>query len=256
VTRTVHRGQDIRSSLYAFPLLFCPWRVQHDWGCLTPGCRGEHAHLRGRKWHVTGENFVTRGFFNLYSLNIIWVIVIIKSEIGVACSTCKKRWCMQVECRPWKLKVAFHLKDMDVDGKVSPWVLTSSFGPANEMRALLFSCWPPAYLLVLTEIISSTLKMEAICSSETSVATQQTRRRHIPEDDTFQYYNGFYRNKVWGCRQVSFGSGLGQWRALVSMGGNNMVGCAVLTAVAVLSRRVVRRNVSHPSSGSRNKPSK
>jgi hypothetical protein len=29
-------------------------------------------------------------------------------------------------------------------------------------------------LLVLAEIISSTLKMEEICSSETSVATQQT----------------------------------------------------------------------------------
>jgi hypothetical protein len=43
---------------------------------------------------------------------------------------------------------------------------------------------PPAYLLVLSEIISSTLKMEGICSSETSVATQQTARRHIPEDDT------------------------------------------------------------------------
>jgi hypothetical protein len=42
----------------------------------------------------------------------------------------------------------------------------------------------PAYLLVLAEIISSALKMEAISSSETSVATQQTTRRHIPEDDT------------------------------------------------------------------------
>jgi 3-polyprenyl-4-hydroxybenzoate decarboxylase len=38
--------------------------------------------------------------------------------------------------------------------------------------------------MVLAEIISSTLKREAICSSETSVATQQTTRRHIPEDDT------------------------------------------------------------------------
>jgi hypothetical protein len=26
--------------------------------------------------------------------------------------------------------------------------------------------------------------MKAMCSSETSVATQQTTRRHIPEDDT------------------------------------------------------------------------
>jgi hypothetical protein len=30
----------------------------------------------------------------------------------------------------------------------------------------------------------ATLKMEALCSSETSVATQRTTRRHIPEDDT------------------------------------------------------------------------
>jgi hypothetical protein len=36
------------------------------------------------------------------------------------------------------------------------------------------------------EPISSTLKMEAISSSETSVDTQRTTRRHIPEDDTLQ----------------------------------------------------------------------
>jgi hypothetical protein len=35
-------------------------------------------------------------------------------------------------------------------------------------------------LLVLAEIISSTLKMEAICSSETSVVTLVTSRHHIP----------------------------------------------------------------------------
>jgi hypothetical protein len=34
--------------------------------------------------------------------------------------------------------------------------------------------------------ISSTLKMEAIRSSETSVETQRTTRRNIPEDDTLQ----------------------------------------------------------------------
>jgi hypothetical protein len=37
-----------------------------------------------------------------------------------------------------------------------------------------------------TEPISSILKMEAISSSETSVETQRTTRRHIPEDDTLQ----------------------------------------------------------------------
>jgi hypothetical protein len=50
-------------------------------------------------------------------------------------------------------------------------------------------CLPPTYLLVLAEINSSTLKMEAICSSETSVATQQTTRRYIPEDDTFHNHH-------------------------------------------------------------------
>jgi hypothetical protein len=38
--------------------------------------------------------------------------------------------------------------------------------------------------LILAEPISSTLKMEAICSSEKSVETQRTTRRLIPEDDT------------------------------------------------------------------------
>jgi hypothetical protein len=37
-------------------------------------------------------------------------------------------------------------------------------------------------MLAFAELISSTLKMEAICSSETSVTTQ----RHIPEDDALQ----------------------------------------------------------------------
>jgi hypothetical protein len=36
----------------------------------------------------------------------------------------------------------------------------------------------------LAELISSTLKMEAICSSETSVNTQRVTLRSIPEDGT------------------------------------------------------------------------
>jgi hypothetical protein len=39
---------------------------------------------------------------------------------------------------------------------------------------------------------SSTLKMEALRSSETSGTTQRTARRHIPEDDTF--YNHHFEN--------------------------------------------------------------
>jgi hypothetical protein len=43
-------------------------------------------------------------------------------------------------------------------------------------------------LLFLTELTFSTLKMEAICSSETSVGSQRTTRRYIPEGGTVQYY--------------------------------------------------------------------
>jgi hypothetical protein len=45
--------------------------------------------------------------------------------------------------------------------------------------------WVATCLLAgFAEPISSTLKIKAICSSETSVKTQRTTRRHIPEDDT------------------------------------------------------------------------
>jgi hypothetical protein len=65
------------------------------------------------------------------------------------------------------------------EAKVQAHLDPSIFDHILELNAV-----SPAYLLVLAEIISSTLKMEAICSSETSVATEQTTRHHIPEDDT------------------------------------------------------------------------
>jgi hypothetical protein len=42
---------------------------------------------------------------------------------------------------------------------------------------------------LLAEPFSSTLKTEAICSSETSVESQRTTRRHSPEDDTLQIFD-------------------------------------------------------------------
>jgi hypothetical protein len=38
----------------------------------------------------------------------------------------------------------------------------------------------------LAQLIFSTLKMEAVCSSETSFDTQRTTQRYIPEDSTLQ----------------------------------------------------------------------
>jgi hypothetical protein len=48
---------------------------------------------------------------------------------------------------------------------------------SEELACHLLARW-------FAEPISSTLKMEAISSSETSGTTQRTTRRHIPEDDT------------------------------------------------------------------------
>jgi hypothetical protein len=55
------------------------------------------------------------------------------------------------------------------------------------------------------EIIFSTLKMEAICSSETSVETQQTTPRHIPEYDTLHNHRcenlkSYIHQPVWGYK--------------------------------------------------------
>jgi hypothetical protein len=44
------------------------------------------------------------------------------------------------------------------------------------------ACHMPAFWF-LSGLISWTLKMEAICSSETSVDTQRITWRHIPEDN-------------------------------------------------------------------------
>jgi hypothetical protein len=43
---------------------------------------------------------------------------------------------------------------------------------------------PPAFTLVSCLAYSSTLKMEATCSSKMSVHFQWTTRQHIPEDST------------------------------------------------------------------------
>jgi hypothetical protein len=55
---------------------------------------------------------------------------------------------------------------------------------ARNQRESLMLCLPPAFTLVSCSAYSSTLKKEAICSSETSVDFQRTTRLYIPEDST------------------------------------------------------------------------
>jgi hypothetical protein len=54
----------------------------------------------------------------------------------------------------------------------------------SRARNLSLLCLPLAFTLVTCSIYSSTLKMEAIYFSETSVDIQRTTRRYIPEDGT------------------------------------------------------------------------
>jgi hypothetical protein len=68
----------------------------------------------------------------------------------------------------------------------SPLSVNRRFGGTHRLhiqgRSNKFSKKPTCWFL--SALISSTLKMETICSSETSVDTQRTTRRYVPEDDT------------------------------------------------------------------------
>jgi hypothetical protein len=46
-------------------------------------------------------------------------------------------------------------------------------------------CLPPTFTLVSCSVYSSTLMMEAMCSSETSVDIQRTTRNYVPVDIAF-----------------------------------------------------------------------
>jgi hypothetical protein len=66
-------------------------------------------------------------------------------------------------------------------------VCSCSFDLSSHLEILSFKEYhllATCLLAGFAETISSALKMEAICSSEVSVETQLTTRRHIPEDDT------------------------------------------------------------------------
>jgi hypothetical protein len=82
----------------------------------------------------------------------------------------------------------------------SPLSINRHFGEIYRLhlqgrKNKLLSRW------ILAQLLFPALKMEAICSSETSVDTQQSTRRYIPEDGTFHNhrcanlkpYNSSYR---------------------------------------------------------------
>jgi hypothetical protein len=69
--------------------------------------------------------------------------------------------------------------------RCAPWKI--SIGAENLVSML---CLPPAFTLVSCSVWSSTLKMETIYSSDTSVDFQRTTRRYIPENSTLRNHRG------------------------------------------------------------------
>jgi hypothetical protein len=86
---------------------------------------------------------------------------------------------------PWVLMVSFcHMDEpMGTEFRSSTYLLFPIQTQISSRQIILFACW------FFAKCISSTLKMEAICSSETSVETQRTTRCHIPEDDTLHNHH-------------------------------------------------------------------
>jgi hypothetical protein len=57
------------------------------------------------------------------------------------------------------------------------------------MKLITVACLPFAFTLVSCSAYSLALKMEATCSSETSVDFQQTTQHYIPEDSTLHNHH-------------------------------------------------------------------
>jgi hypothetical protein len=65
-------------------------------------------------------------------------------------------------------------------------IQTLSHNPEKKSSLWEKLCLLPASRFVLAWLILRTLKVEAICSSETSVHFQRATGRYIPKDKTFQ----------------------------------------------------------------------
>jgi hypothetical protein len=106
----------------------------------------------------------------------------------------------------------------------SPLSVNRRFGGTYRLRLQgrrnMFSKKPASKLATcfLAELTSSTMKMDAICSSETSVDTQRTTRSHIPENDAplrdpclshlMFYTSGYFQHFILKHRQSLYFFGM------------------------------------------------
>jgi hypothetical protein len=109
----------------------------------------------------------------------------------------------------------------NLDRWARPWFFPGGGGGGQRQNLLPnFSIWTvynseSIIFWDMTPCSLSTLKMEAICSSETSIVTQRTTRRHIPENDTLHNHSCknlksymFITHFVWTIHANTFYSNL------------------------------------------------
>jgi hypothetical protein len=135
------------------PLPFCPPQIPHDLGSNT-----------GRSGGKPVTNRLNHG--SAYGINVCCLCTLLNNLRNVG----------------------FEVFSAVVMKSIMFWDIKPCSPLSFNRRFEGTFCMPPArlpFLFFFAELISSTLKMEAIFSSETSVETERTIRRHIPEDDTF-----------------------------------------------------------------------
>jgi hypothetical protein len=120
------------------------------------------------------------------------ILTAVAMKVSIFWDFCKlpaSCWCSSwLTLRPWKWRRYVHLNVCWLSPDyVALYHRVHKFLSKYQTRNNYSGCHLLTCCFFL-KLFSSTLKMEAICSSETLVATHQATRRHIPEDDTLHYH--------------------------------------------------------------------
>jgi hypothetical protein len=119
-------------------------------------------------------------------------------------------------------------------GSMSEWVMSSRL-KVNRL------CLPPAFTLVSSSAYCSTLKIEAICSSETSVDFSRITRLYVPE--VCHYIRRLFHNLVSKEKQ-GMRLGSGSWGMHTDFWGGSFTGIVNLEDWEAYGKTTLRRVLS------------
>jgi hypothetical protein len=142
-------------------------------------------------WNLKGIIFCKESdFYFLIHTTCLWEnIMFLKNSNSRFCRICTYLASMNKKSDFWNTACLWRISSSGIWRRVVRWVSTDVSEKyiaelqSSRQACHLFACW------FLAELIFSTLKMEAICLSETSVETQRTTRRHVPEENTLHNHH-------------------------------------------------------------------